>query len=182
MVRPNLIGAGRDRRGAGTHPAPEPVSTHRHCTRGTDTAMTGTLRFIGNATVLIEHAGFTILTDPNFLHRGEKADLGYGLRTTRLTDPAMEIDELPALDLVVLSHLHGDHFDQVAEERLDHAVPIRRAADGRRGADGEGIPARHPARHVGDASASRRRCWSRRCRASTRRARSRSRCPTSWAA
>jgi hypothetical protein len=31
----------------------------------------GSIFFIGNATVLLRYAGFTILTDPNFLHRGE---------------------------------------------------------------------------------------------------------------
>jgi L-ascorbate metabolism protein UlaG (beta-lactamase superfamily) len=31
---------------------------------------------------------------------------------------------LPALDLVLLSHFHGDHFDQVAERDLDRALPI----------------------------------------------------------
>jgi L-ascorbate metabolism protein UlaG (beta-lactamase superfamily) len=50
--------------------------------------------------------------------------LGYGLTTTRLTDPAMEIDELPPVDVVVLSHYHGDHFDRVAEERLARSLPI----------------------------------------------------------
>ena len=80
--------------------------------------------FIGTATVLISVAGFTILTDPNFLHRGEEAKLGYGLRSKRLTDPAIEIDQLPRLDLVILSHLHGDHWDDVASERLERGVPI----------------------------------------------------------
>jgi L-ascorbate metabolism protein UlaG (beta-lactamase superfamily) len=84
----------------------------------------GSIFFIGTATVLLRYAGFTILTDPNFLHRGEKVRLGYGLRSTRRTNPAMEIDEIPPLDLVVLSHMHEDHFDRVAEERLDKAVPI----------------------------------------------------------
>lgn len=32
----------------------------------------GSLFFIGTATVLLRYAGFTILTDPNFLHKGEK--------------------------------------------------------------------------------------------------------------
>lgn len=50
--------------------------------------------------------------------------LGYGLSTTRLTDPAIEIDALPELDLVLLSHFHGDHFDRVAQERLDKELPI----------------------------------------------------------
>src|SRR5688572_24660545 len=36
----------------------------------------------------------------------------------------MEIHQLPPLDLVVLSHFHGDHFDQVAERELDKALPI----------------------------------------------------------
>jgi L-ascorbate metabolism protein UlaG (beta-lactamase superfamily) len=31
---------------------------------------------------------------------------------------------LPPIDLVLLSHYHGDHFDQVAEERLDRSLPI----------------------------------------------------------
>jgi L-ascorbate metabolism protein UlaG (beta-lactamase superfamily) len=90
------------------------------------------IQFIGNATVLIRYAGFTLLTDPNFIHRGESVPLGYGLSTERLTDPALEIDELPALDAIVLSHYHGDHFDQVAQERLDRDLPIvttREAAD-----------------------------------------------------
>jgi L-ascorbate metabolism protein UlaG (beta-lactamase superfamily) len=88
------------------------------------TAARGGMRFIGNATVLLELGGFTILTDPNFVHRGEEIPLGYGLTTTRLTDPAIEIDDLPPLDLVVLSHWHADHFDRVAEERLSRALPI----------------------------------------------------------
>ena len=84
----------------------------------------GSVLFIGTATVLIRYAGFTILTDPNFLHRGEHAPLGYGLRSKRLTDPALEIGQLPPLDLVVLSHFHGDHFDPVAERELDKAIPV----------------------------------------------------------
>jgi L-ascorbate metabolism protein UlaG (beta-lactamase superfamily) len=82
------------------------------------------LFFVGNATVLLGYAGFSLLTDPNFIHSGESVPLGYGLSTERLTDPAMEIEDLPPLDAVVLSHYHGDHFDRVAEERLSRAVPI----------------------------------------------------------
>jgi L-ascorbate metabolism protein UlaG (beta-lactamase superfamily) len=85
---------------------------------------TGSIFFIGNATVLLRYAGFTILTDPTFIHRHEQVPLGYGLHTTRLTNPAIEIRELPPLDLIVLSHFHGDHFDQVAERELEKSVPI----------------------------------------------------------
>lgn len=90
---------------------------------GSDLAR-GSIFFIGTATVLIRYGGFTILTDPNFLHKGEQVRLGYGLRSTRRTEPALGIGELPPLDLVVLSHLHEDHFDRVAERRLDRTVPI----------------------------------------------------------
>jgi L-ascorbate metabolism protein UlaG (beta-lactamase superfamily) len=84
----------------------------------------GSLQFIGTATVLLRYAGFTILTDPNFLHRGDHVHLGYGLKSRRLTNPAMELENLPALDLVLLSHMHEDHFDRLVERKLDKAVPI----------------------------------------------------------
>lgn len=85
---------------------------------------TGSIFFIGNATVLIRYAGFTILTDPTFIHMHEKVNLGFGLYTKRLTNPAINIEQLPPLDLVILSHFHGDHFDQVAVRELDKSFPI----------------------------------------------------------
>src|SRR3954452_2591705 len=84
----------------------------------------GALTFIGTATVLLQCGGFTLLTDPNFLHEGDHAYLGLGLRSRRLTNPAMEIAELPPLDAVVLSHHHGDHFDDVSARELRKDVPI----------------------------------------------------------
>ena len=80
--------------------------------------------FIGTATALLRVGGFTLLTDPNFLHRGQRAYLGYGLWSKRRSEPALAVDELPPLDAVVLSHLHGDHFDRVARRGLDRSVPI----------------------------------------------------------
>ena len=84
----------------------------------------GSIFFVGNATVLIRYAGFTILTDPNFLHAGDHVHLGYGLSSTRTTNPAVEMEDLPPLDFVLLSHLHGDHFDRVAERKLNKATQI----------------------------------------------------------
>ena len=37
------------------------------------------ITFVGTATTIINVAGFTILTDPNFLHQGDRAYLGLGL-------------------------------------------------------------------------------------------------------
>jgi L-ascorbate metabolism protein UlaG (beta-lactamase superfamily) len=86
--------------------------------------MSLSLTFIGNATVLIRWGSFTLLTDPNFLHAGQRTHLGYGLFSQRLREPAMQVDELPPLDAVVLSHLHGDHWDRIAQRHLDHSLPI----------------------------------------------------------
>ncbi|GAA4508509.1 MULTISPECIES: MBL fold metallo-hydrolase [Nonomuraea] len=95
----------------------------------------GSLLFIGNATTLIRYNGFNLLTDPNFLHRGQRAYLGYGLTTKRLTEPALRIDELPPLDAVVLSHMHGDHWDRVTRKGLDRDTEI--------------VTTRHAARRLG---------------------------------
>lgn len=84
----------------------------------------GSIFFVGTATVILRYGGFTILTDPNFLHAGDHVHLGYGLTAERLTNPAMELEDLPPIDFCVLSHYHGDHFDQLVEERLQKELPI----------------------------------------------------------
>lgn len=83
-----------------------------------------TLTFVGTATTLLRIGAFTLLTDPNFLHRGQRAYLGKALWSRRLTEPAMQPADLPPLDAVVLSHLHGDHFDRVARRELDRTPPV----------------------------------------------------------
>jgi L-ascorbate metabolism protein UlaG (beta-lactamase superfamily) len=80
--------------------------------------------FIGTATTLLRFGDLTVLTDPNFLRAGQRAYLGRGLWSKRRTDPALTIGELPDLDAVVLSHLHGDHFDRVARRGLPRDTPI----------------------------------------------------------
>jgi L-ascorbate metabolism protein UlaG (beta-lactamase superfamily) len=82
------------------------------------------LTFVGTATTVLRLGGFTLLTDPNFLHKGQRAYLGKGLWSRRLTEPAMQPGGLPDLDAVVLSHLHGDHFDRVARRGLARSQPV----------------------------------------------------------
>ena len=104
----------------------------------------GSVQFIGNATVLIRYAGFTLLTDPNFLHKGDHVHLGYGLKSQRLTDPAIPLDKLPPVDLVVLSHMHGDHFDQLVQEKLDRNLPIVTTQEAAGALADMGFKNRHP--------------------------------------
>ena len=84
----------------------------------------GSITFVGNATIIIRYGGVTILTDPNFLHRGDHVHLGYGLAAERLTNPAIELENLPPIDLIVLSHMHEDHFDKFVQKNLDRNIPI----------------------------------------------------------
>ncbi|SFO87606.1 L-ascorbate metabolism protein UlaG, beta-lactamase superfamily [Amycolatopsis arida] len=83
-----------------------------------------TLTFIGTATTLLRLGTFTVLTDPNFLRRGQWAYLGQGMVSRRRTDPAARLADLPRPDVVLLSHLHGDHFDRVARRELPADVPV----------------------------------------------------------
>ncbi|GAA0621582.1 MBL fold metallo-hydrolase [Sporichthya brevicatena] len=101
-----------------------------------ETDRTADLTFGGTATTLLRLGPFTLLTDPNFLHQGQRAYLGYGLWSKRRTEPALLPADLPACDAVLLSHLHGDHFDRVAKRELDHELPVlttRQAAKRLRG-------------------------------------------------
>ncbi|MCO1653980.1 MBL fold metallo-hydrolase [Pseudonocardia humida] len=86
--------------------------------------MDASLTFIGTATTVLRLGGFTLLTDPNFVRRGQRVHLGYGLNSKRRTEPAMTIAELPDLDAVLLSHLHGDHFDRLAKRDLPREPPV----------------------------------------------------------
>ncbi|MCT2583472.1 MBL fold metallo-hydrolase [Actinophytocola gossypii] len=82
------------------------------------------LTFVGTATTLLRLGGFTVLTDPNFLHNGQWTYIGQGLVSRRRTEPALQPADLPPLTAVVLSHLHGDHFDRIARRELDRDVPL----------------------------------------------------------
>jgi L-ascorbate metabolism protein UlaG (beta-lactamase superfamily) len=82
------------------------------------------MTFVGTATTLLRLGPFTLLTDPNFLHAGERAYLGYGMSSRRRTEPALNPGDLPPLDAVLLSHLHGDHFDRIAQRELPRDLPI----------------------------------------------------------
>jgi L-ascorbate metabolism protein UlaG (beta-lactamase superfamily) len=70
-----------------------------------------TLAWLGHATVLMNFYGVRILTDPVLFPR-IGVDLGLAsLGPLRLISCALSPDELPDLDLVLVSHAHFDHLD-----------------------------------------------------------------------
>ena len=70
-----------------------------------------TLAWIGHSTVLINFFGVTILTDPVLFSRVGIRLPGFTIGPKRLTAPALSFDELPKIDLILLSHAHFDHLD-----------------------------------------------------------------------
>ena len=89
--------------------------------------------WLGHTTVLLSLDGFTVLTDPVFSTR---IGLNFGPLTVgikRLVDIAAPVDDLPAIDVVLLSHAHMDHFDLPSLRRLEssrtHVVTADRTSD-----------------------------------------------------
>ncbi len=84
-----------------------------------------TAAWIGHATVLINFFGTIILTDPVFSPRaGINILRMFTLGTKRLVVPALGIDELPPIDLILLSHAHMDHLDTRSLKRFNRNIPL----------------------------------------------------------
>jgi L-ascorbate metabolism protein UlaG (beta-lactamase superfamily) len=71
--------------------------------------------FVGHATVLVQTAGLNILTDPIW---SERASLVSWAGPRRVTPPGIAFDDLPPIDLVLVSHNHYDHMDLPTLARL----------------------------------------------------------------
>ncbi len=77
-----------------------------------------TVTWVGHATVLIQHRGINVLTDPMFSNFASPLPR---IGPRRITQPALALEELPPVDVVVISHNHYDHLDKATIEALGNA-------------------------------------------------------------
>lgn len=70
--------------------------------------------WIGHATVLVQADGLNILTDPIWSDRAGP----FGVGPQRVAAPGVRFEDLPKIDLVLVSHNHYDHMDLETLRRL----------------------------------------------------------------
>jgi L-ascorbate metabolism protein UlaG (beta-lactamase superfamily) len=98
-----------------------------------------TAAWLGHATVLTNFRGVRILTDPVL---GSHCGIALGpfvLGPKRYVEPALNIAELPPLDIVLLTHAHMDHFDIWTLGRIDRGATVVTARSTRDLLDGIGF-------------------------------------------
>ncbi len=83
------------------------ADTDRHFLKTNRTQTT--LTWIGHATLLLQLSGKNILTDPHFSRRASPVQWA-GPR--RVVAPGLSIQDLPPIDVVVISHNHYDSLDR----------------------------------------------------------------------
>lgn len=71
--------------------------------------------FVGHVTLLIQTQGLNILTDPVW---SERASPFSWIGPKRVHPPGIRFEDLPPIDLVLISHNHYDHLDLDTVERL----------------------------------------------------------------
>lgn len=88
-------------------------------------ASTITAAWIGHSTVLINFLGMNIITDPVLSERIglNVADL-FTIGPRRLVSPALTVEQLPRIDLILLSHAHMDHLDIPTLRRFKRDIPV----------------------------------------------------------
>ena len=88
---------------------------------------------VGGPTVLIEAAGWRLLTDPTFDPPGKRYSFGWGTSSRKLAGPAVAAGELGQIDAVLLSHdHHDDNLDAAGRALLPAAGTVVTTAAGAR--------------------------------------------------
>ena len=81
------------------------------------------IAWIGHSTVLINFYGTIILTDPVLMDRVGLYIAGTSFGPSRLTPPALSVDEMPKPDIILLSHAHMDHMDYPTLKKITNKFP-----------------------------------------------------------
>ena len=68
-----------------------------------------TLTWLGHSTFILRVDGKTILTDPFLTERASPLSFVGGV--TRYSPPGIQIENLPPVDIIIISHNHYDHLD-----------------------------------------------------------------------
>ena len=105
---------GRLTDGEAPKPGPDIVLTRSEAHHGLNTASNPSITWLGHASFLIRLGGKTVLTDP---YLGDNAGPLW-LGPKRFVPPPLAVDEMPPIDLLLLSHNHYDHLDIATLERL----------------------------------------------------------------
>lgn len=79
-----------------------------------------TITWVGHSSFLVQIGGLNLLLDPMWSDRASPLRF---LGPRRRVPPAVEFDELPPVDAVVLSHDHYDHLDAWTVKRLIRRYP-----------------------------------------------------------
>jgi N-acyl-phosphatidylethanolamine-hydrolysing phospholipase D len=82
-----------------------------------------TLTWVGHSTFLIQIGGLNVLTDPMWSDRASPLRF---VGPKRWVPPGIALDELPPIDVVVLSHDHYDHLDAWTVKQLAARYPEAR--------------------------------------------------------
>jgi L-ascorbate metabolism protein UlaG (beta-lactamase superfamily) len=88
---------------------------------------TATIQQIRNATLKISYGGKRFLVDPMFAPKnsfGPVKDSFNPFQLQPLVDLPVPVKELLDVDAVILTHLHGDHFDEAAIKALPKDIKI----------------------------------------------------------
>jgi L-ascorbate metabolism protein UlaG (beta-lactamase superfamily) len=82
------------------------------------------LQLLRNATLKLSYSGRTILVDPDFGHLHSRRSFTGHSQNPMVPLPLPIEEILAGVDLVIVSHLHADHFDDVAKEMLPKSLPL----------------------------------------------------------
>lgn len=105
---------------ANTEPS-APLPVRRISPLELNAAPDGSLYRLGHSTVLMRLRGGWWITDPVFAERASPLPF---VGPKRFHAPPISLDDLPALDGVILSHDHYDHLDQHAVLQLAHKTKV----------------------------------------------------------